>query len=136
LYPLFYECTNQDVVIVQINPLRAEEVPTNAADILDRVNEISFNTTLMREVRAIAFVQKLFTRGKLDDNDPYKDVRLHMIEAEEIMSGLTHSSKLNADWDFLQHLFDVGRQSADDWLHAHYDKIGKETSIDLKETFL
>lgn len=135
LFPLFYECASEDIVLVQINPLHVEEVPVKAADILDRVNEISFNAGLMGEIRAIAFVHKLLEENKVPDNS-YKNVKLHLIEAQELMSALGSSSKLNAEWNFLQHLRDIGRQAASDWLDAHYDDIGQRTSVDLKSVFL
>jgi NTE family protein len=135
LFPLIYECLCKDIMVVQVNPIHIQQVPTSAHDILDRVNEISFNTTLMREVRAIAFVSKLIDNGKVK-SDEYKSMKIHVIEAEEIMAGLGHASKFNADWEFLRHLKDVGRQSADEWIQKNYDKIGVESSIDVKEYFL
>ena len=134
IFPLIYGAESQDVVIVQINPLNLEEVPTTPNDILDRVNEISFNSALMREMRAIAFVSKLKETGKLNSN--YKNMRIHIIDAEEILSGLGRMSKLNADWDFFNYLFDTGIQATQDWLEENYDKIGEESSINIKEVYL
>ncbi len=130
LFPLFYHCACRDVVIVQINPLYVEEVPTQASDILDRVNEISFNAALMGEIRSINFVHKLLREHKVSE-EQYKDVLVHMIEAQELMQALGSSSKLNADWDFLQHLRDIGRQAASDWLDTHYKDLGKRSSLSL-----
>jgi NTE family protein len=135
LFPLVYDCSSKDILIVQVNPIHVQQVPISAHDILDRVNEISFNTTLMREVRAIAFVSKLIQQGKVSEEE-YRHIKVHVVEAEEIMAGLGHSSKFNADWEFLRHLKDVGRQAAEDWLHKHYDKIGRESSVDVQEYFL
>lgn len=135
VYPLFYHCTCADVVLVQINPLFVEEVPTHAADILDRVNEISFNAGLMAEMRAINFVHKLLAKNRVSENE-YKNVLVHQIEAQELMGAMGASSKLNADWMFLQHLRDIGKQAASDWLAAHYDDIGQRSSVDLGALFL
>lgn len=135
LFPLFYSCACEDVVLVQINPLLTEEVPLQAADILDRVNEISFNSGLMAEMRAIDFVRKLLDENQVP-RGRYKDMKVHLIEAQDLMGSLGRSSKLNADWGFLQHLRDIGRQAAEDWLVAHYDDIGVRPSIDLKAAFL
>ena len=135
LYPLFYKCASSDIIIVQVNPLTIEEAPTHAAEILDRVNEISFNSSLMREVRAIEFVKRLLDGHKVSEHQ-YKDIKLHLIEAQELMLELGRGSKLNADWDFLQHLHLVGRQQADDWLQAHGDKVGRESSVDMEEVYL
>lgn len=134
IYPLIYNCRCQDVILVQINPLYVEDVPTGASDILDRLNEINFNATLMREMRAMAFVSRLKQQGKLDDN--YKDMRLHMIDAQEIIGELGRNSKLNADWQFLQYLSETGEQAALDWLDAHYDDLGKRSSVDVEDVFM
>ncbi len=134
IYPLIYNDQSLDVVIVQINPLYVEDVPTQASEILDRINEISFNATLMREMRAIAFVSKLKGQGKLQSE--YKDMHIHMIEADEILGGLGRMSKLNPDWDFLNYLHEAGMQSAQNWLDTHYEDIGKRSSVDLRKIFL
>lgn len=135
LFPVIYGCGSTDIVIVQINPINIDEVPTKANEILDRVNEISFNSTLMREVRAIAFVTKLIDNNHLKHN-AYKNMKLHIIQDEDVMAGLGSASKFNADWDFLIHLREVGWQTADDWINKNFDKIGKESSIDIKSLFL
>ena len=135
LYPLFYETQSEDVLIVQINPVHIEEVPTEASEILDRVNDISFNASLMPEIRAVTFVKKLIEQGKLP-KDKYKDVRLHLIETQQLMSNLSRSSKLNADWDFLSHLHVAGRQMGQDWIKANYQHVGVKSSINVEEIYL
>src|SRR5689334_21211126 len=107
LYPLIYNCDSRDLVIVQVNPLARNEVPTSARDILNRINEISFNSTLMREMRALATVSKFLREGSLDD-ERYKDIHVHQIEAETEMRLLGTSSKMNADYDFLCYLRELG----------------------------
>jgi NTE family protein len=135
LFPLIYNCASRDVIIVQVNPLTCDEVPTSAREILDRVNEISFNSTLMREMRAVAFVTDLLDRGHLADTG-YKRMLVHWIDAEAEMKGLGVASKLNADWDFLCHLKAIGRRTAEAWLDRHFDSIGQASSVDIKEKFL
>ena len=135
IFPLIYGTQSQDVVIVQINPLGCDRVPTTAAEIMNRVNEISFNSSLMREMRAISFVTDLIDEQKLDSNS-YKRINVHWIEAEKQMRGLGVSSKLNARMDFLLHLKAIGRKAADDWLAGHFDHIGHRSTIDIKEKFL
>lgn len=135
IYPLVYNTDCNDVVLVQINPVHVQEVPTDATEILNRINEISFNATLMREMRAIAFVAKLIDDGKLEQ-EGYKKLNIHMIEAEEIMSSLSNSSKMNADWDFLCYLRDIGRQAAEDWLKKNFEHIGVKSSLDIRSYFL
>lgn len=135
LYPLFYETQSEDVLIVQINPVQIEEVPTEASEILDRVNDISFNASLMPEIRAVMFVKKLIEQGKLPP-DKYKDVRLHLIETQQLMSNLSRSSKLNADWDFITHLRASGQQMGEEWIKANYKHVGVKSSIDVEKIYL
>ncbi|MFZ5784366.1 MAG: patatin-like phospholipase family protein [Pseudomonadota bacterium] len=135
IFPLIYGAETADVLIVQVNPLGCDRVPTTATEIMNRLNEISFNSSLMREMRAIAFVTDLIDGGKLDSNQ-YKRVNVHWIEAEAQMRGLGVSSKLNARMDFLLHLKAIGRDVADRWLAAHFDAIGERSTIDIKEKFL
>lgn len=135
IFPLIYGTATQDVVIVQINPLGCDRVPTTAAEIMNRLNEISFNSSLMREMRAISFVTDLIDGQKLDSN-AYKRINVHWIESEKHMRGLGVSSKLNARMDFLLHLKAIGRQAADEWLRSHFSAIGLRSTIDIKEKFL
>ncbi len=135
IFPLIYGADAPDVVIVQVNPLGCDKVPTSAPEIMNRLNEISFNSSLMREMRAISFVTDLIDEGKLASNQ-YKRINVHWIEAEKQMRGLGVSSKLNARMDFLLHLKEIGRQVAGQWIATHFDAIGQRSSIDIKEMFL
>ncbi|MHA7775966.1 patatin-like phospholipase family protein [Roseibium sp. M-1] len=130
LYPLFYATETPDVVLIQINPLERREVPKTAREIVNRVNEISFNSTLLRELRAIDFVTRLIEEGKLSRND-YTRVFMHRISADELKP-MQSSSKLNAEWTFLTKLRDLGRKTAADWLERHYDDIGQCSTLDLR----
>jgi NTE family protein len=135
LYPLFYHTKTPDVLIVQINPINIPELPKTAQTILDRINTLSFNSSLMREMRAIHFVTSLIDSG-FDDNGRLKRVNMHTIDAEEHLGKLSVSSKINADWDFLQSLFKLGRDKAEVFLNQHYDKIGVGSSTDIAAKFL
>ncbi|MCA8909817.1 MAG: patatin-like phospholipase family protein [Rhodospirillaceae bacterium] len=135
IFPLIYRTDCADVMLVQINPLNRDEIPTTAADIWNRVNEISFNSTLMREMRAIAFVTRLIEQERLDPT-AYKALRMHAIADEAEMTGLGVASKMNAEMDFLLHLKTVGRAAADRWLAEHGDAIGQRSSLDFAATFL
>jgi len=135
LFPLIYECGSPDILIVHINPLTREEIPRTATDILNRLNEITFNSSLMREMRAIAFVTRLIDEGKII-NEPLKRMLIHAVDAEDFMCGLSVSSKMNADWDFLTLLRDVGRRRAADWIDHNFDKIGVESTIDIRDVYL
>jgi NTE family protein len=135
IFPLVYNCESPDIVIVQVNPLSRPEVPTSARDILNRINEISFNSTLMREMRAVATVSKFIKAGALDE-ERYKDIHVHVIEDEAEMRVLGSSSKMNADFRFLTFLRDLGRSAAGRWIEAVYKDVGVRSSIDVFETFL
>lgn len=134
LFPFFADHQTCDVVIVQINPIERKGVPKTAREILDRVNEISFNGSLLKELRTIYFVRRLLDEGKLDRKN-FARVHVHIIEAQEEMSKLGASSKMNAEWAFLRHLFEVGRKSADAWLTQNYNNVGRCSSVDLRAMF-
>ena len=134
LFPLIYKSMCRDVVLVQVNPLRREDVPTTPSEIVDRVNEISFNSSLMREMRAIAFVTDLLDKDAV--HGPYKRLLMHRIEPAAEMAQYGASSKLNAEWTFLHHLRDLGRASAADWLDRKYAAIGERSTIDLRADYL
>jgi NTE family protein len=135
LFPLIYNCESADIVTVHINPLFRKEVPRAAGDILNRINEISFNSSLMREMRAVSFVTKLITQNRVVDGG-LKRVLIHSIAADEFMGALSPTSKYNADWDFLIFLRDQGRKCAGDWIAKNFVKLGVESSIDVDQSYL
>jgi NTE family protein len=135
IYPLIYNSESRDVLLIHINPRERAELPTTATEIMNRVNEISFNSSLMREMRAISFVTKLVD----DSPDEFKTLKrmlAHSIAADEIMSELGVASKLNGDWDFLTYLRDEGRDHADKWLALNFDRLGRESTIDIRKEYL
>jgi len=129
IFPLIYDCTTPDVVIVRINPIRRADLPRTGREILNRVNEISFNGSLLRELRAIGFVTRLIDQGLIKQG-ALKRVLVHGIDAEDYMAGLGYSSKLNPAWDFLLHLRDLGRASAGRWLETSFDRLGAVSSLE------
>ncbi|TDM05528.1 MAG: patatin [Ideonella sp. MAG2] len=135
LWPLIYGTPSDDVLLVQINPRVREGIPRTAADIADRVNEITFNASLVAEMRAIAFVQKLLKERRVDPTH-YKSLRMHRIADEAGLAPLDASSKLNTDPRLLQSLFELGRQAASTWLAHHAQDVGHRSSMDLTETYL
>ena len=137
LFPLFKEPLPGDVVIVNINPLEREEIPKTPQQIRNRVNEISFNSTLLRELRAISFVHKLLDDGWLKDEfrKKLRDIRIHSIRSDEIMADYDIASKFRTDWPFLSELKDRGRNVADAWLEKNFDAIGSASSVNLREMF-
>jgi NTE family protein len=135
LYPLIYNTDSDDIMLVRINPLKREANPTRSIDIIDRLSEITFNASLVGEMRAIAFVKKLIKERKLD-RSRYKDLNMHMIADDDGMLPYNASSKFNTDWAFLQELHHVGRRAAEDWLASHRDQVGKESTFSIEEVFL
>jgi len=135
IFPLIYGSATNDVVIVHINPLNRDEIPKTARDIMNRINEISFNSSLMREMRAIAFVSHLIEDGQLRD-DKHRRMLIHSIQDEAFMTSLGVTSKLNADWGFMIKLRDVGRACASKWLDEHFDDLGARSSTDIRDVFL
>ena len=135
LWPLFYNTPSVDLVLVKINPLVREDTPDTPEDIADRVNEITFNATLVGEMRAIDFVGRLIEQGRLADTD-YKQLRLHMVADDAGLAPLRASSKVNTDRSFLLALHALGRGAAQRWLTAHRADVGVRSSLDLRSSFL
>ena len=135
IFPLIYECESRDVLLVHINPISRRNVPMDAVSILDRVNEISFNASLMREMRAIAFVSDLIDRSQLVDRD-MKRMLIHAISAEESLEGLSMHSKLVPEWDLISRLHNLGRDHATAWLGDHFDSLGRTSTVDLEDRYL
>lgn len=131
LFPLFQTTKSQDIVIVQVNPIERQKTPKSAQEIQNRINEISFNSSLLRELRSIEFVHRLLEENKLD-TDHYANILVHRIEATEKINPLSASSKVNSEWSFLTHLRDIGRDSARVFLEEHFDNLGVESSLDLE----
>ncbi len=130
LYPFFYNFPSDDIIIVQINPIVRPGVPKTAADINNRINEITFNSSLMHELRSIDFVSRLLESRKLDPNE-YRNMHLHMIQARKRMRPLDASSKMNTEWAFLKHLFSIGRDAAARWLAD----LGVRSSVEIRSLF-
>ncbi len=131
LWPLYHEGGAPDLLLVQINAILRPEVPTTATDIMNRLNEISFNASLMSEMRAIDFVQRLLESGRLEQ-PRYRRIFLHCIDDEDRMREFKLSTKLNGDWEFLQVLRRYGRQAADRFIAEHFDRLGRESTLDIK----
>jgi len=135
LYPLIYQADGLDMLLVRLNPLRRDDKPTRSIDIIDRLSEITFNASLISEMRAIAFVRKLLAERKLDPGR-YKGLHMHMVADDEGMAGFGASSKFNTDWAFLQALHKLGHRAATDWLKAHRQDVGQRSTFDIDAVFL
>lgn len=135
LFPFFRTGEGGDILLVQTNPVMREQTPQTARDILNRVNEITFNASLASEFRAISYVNRMLgsrlLRRLTGRSSP--EIRLHRIAAGEEFLDLTSSSKFNVDWSFFQHLRDIGREAADAFLVKSYRSIGRRSTLDLKK---
>lgn len=134
LFPLFAPDLPSDILIVNINPLRREDLPTTARAIQNRVNEISFNSSLFRELRAVSFVQRLLETGTVA-SDAMKKIHVHMIADDALMRQLSVATKSVPVPQVLHHLRDAGDRACDNFINQHGDKIGLESSADLVEMF-
>jgi NTE family protein len=132
IYPLVYECEARDILLVHITPSKRPGVPTTSPSIMNRMQEISFNTSLIREMRMIASYNKLIDQGQMGGG---KRMLMHLIEAEEFIRAFSWSSRLNADWDFVLHLCNIGRAHADQWLTANFHRLGIESTVDLETKY-
>jgi NTE family protein len=131
LWPFFYETRTQDLLLIQINPIERPDTPKTARDILNRMNEITFNSSLLKELRAISFVDRLLEQGVLPP-DRYKSIRLHIIDGGEFLNDLTASSKFNAEWKFITYLRDAGREAASRFHAMHNATIGERPTADMR----
>ncbi|MDX6748524.1 patatin-like phospholipase family protein [Geminicoccaceae bacterium 1502E] len=135
IFPLIYGCESRDVVIVHINPLERPGVPRTAEEIMNRLNEISFNSSLMREMRAIAFVTRLIDEGEIQGSR-MKRMLIHGILSDAVTKNLPAMSKMNADWGFLTHLRELGREHAAAWLEASFARLGRDSTVDVRALYL
>ncbi|MEW9921863.1 patatin-like phospholipase family protein [Marimonas sp. MJW-29] len=134
LFPLFNQNLPDDVVIININPLERDDLPVTPKQIQNRINEISFNSSLLRELRAIEFVQRLLDRGTIEEGTMSR-VRVHMIADDVLMEQLSVATKLVPNPAIIAALREAGERAAEAFLEQHKDKIGTESSVDLREMF-
>ena len=138
LWPLFYDPVPSDVLIVSLNPFRRAMTPHSPGEILDRLNEISFNAPLTAELRAVAFVQKLIGDGLLKETarGRFRNMLIHSIGADRWLDDLSMASKTETEWSFLEDLRQRGRRAADHWLGASFDDVGVRSSTDIHAEYL
>lgn len=127
--PLIQECDSSDTLLVQINPIEREGIPQSARDIINRLNEVAFNSVLMKELRMIAVLRQVVDSVK-GEGARWAKMRIHRI-ASSYMKELGYSSKLNAEWPFLCMLRDEGRQTADTFLNEHGKDLNHRSSFNL-----
>lgn len=127
--PLVRECESRDTLLVAVNPVEREGTPRSAREILDRLNEVSFNATLLKELRMIALLRQVADAGS-GEGARWAGMRMHLI-ASKALAKLGASSKFNAEWDFLTMLHGEGRSSAESFLETNGKSVGKSSSLNL-----
>lgn len=127
--PLIRECVSNDTILVQINPVERPGTPRTARDILNRLNEVSFNAVLLKELRLLALLQQVEIPDGWEGARWARN-RMHRISSDKMIE-LGYSSKLNAEWAFLTMLRDEGRQCADAFLKEHGADLGRRSTYDL-----
>lgn len=127
--PLVRECSANDTILVQINPVKRRRTPTTASAIASRVNEISFNAPLLKELQMIALLQQVADLGHCE-GQLWARMRMHRIESD-YLNELDYASKMNAEWAALTALRDEGIKAADTFLAEKGHHLGKRASLDL-----
>jgi NTE family protein len=135
IFPFFRTTNTEDVLVVQINPLVRQATPTSSSEIMNRINEITFNSSLIGEYRAIEFVARLIDHGKLPRGtgpDEYRRINVHRIVLDRFGTHFDAFSKLSTDYDFFEMLRLSGRRAARRFLDEHFDDIGVKSTVDLR----
>lgn len=135
IFPLIDGCETSDIVVIQLTRSHLPYVPMTLKDIRLRDREISFNLSLLREMRAIAFITHLIDTGKIVPGS-VKRLHMHLIRNEEVFSYLPLDTAYNTNWDFLQYLFYWGRRTAHQWLEENFDNIGTKSTVNLEHEFV
>ncbi|MES2513033.1 MAG: patatin-like phospholipase family protein, partial [Bacteroidota bacterium] len=136
IFPLITNTNLHDIVLIKINSVNISSVPTSARDIADRVNEISFNSSLINEMKLIHYRNELLRNGILkSDEKSNREIFVHTISGYDALSQLSYSSKMNTSWDFLLSLKERGRQTATKWLESDYKQVGIKSTFDVEEHF-
>lgn len=136
IFPLITNTSIHDVVLIKINSININSVPTTARDIADRVNEISFNSSLINEMKLIHYRNELLRNGILKvDDKANREIFVHTISGYDALSQLSYSSKMNTSWEFLLQLKEKGREIASQWLETDFKQVGLKSTFDVEEHF-
>ena len=136
LAPLIERCDSRDIVLVQLNPLSRAHFPQSVQEIAERASELNFNASLLAQMRALDFIDRMIERGDLVEGAGYQSVRLHRIDGGKPMQELSAGSKMSADAAMMDRLFYEGRAAALKWLKRHFDALGSESTIDIRRDYV
>lgn len=134
LFPLFETPSTRDILVVQINPIERPGAPRTSREIIARMNEITFNSSMLLELRAIDFVGRLVDEGRLE-SDRYRKMLMHVVSDDAALVPLGAGAGLNTGEAFLEQLFQIGRLACDRWLDAHFDDLGERSTVNLRRMF-
>lgn len=139
VYPLIFDCKGEDILMVLLQPMEGREVPTSSSAINQRMTELGFQSTFLREMRAISYTrqqakEKFFSASTIERR--FKSLRFHMIESGEVLSSLEQASKYDTRQAFLRGLKERGQAEADAWLGSNFQVIGRKPSCDIEAMFL
>jgi NTE family protein len=123
IFPLINDCTAKDILVVQLTKGRPSKVPMRSEEITDRFNEITLNSCLIREIRAIYLITRLIDEGKISD-PAMRRINLHIIKDNEFFSDLSAASKMNTGWPFMSKLRRAGFRAGQRWIEEHFDSLG------------
>jgi len=135
IFPFFRTTTTEDVLVVQINPLVRHSTPMSSSEIMNRINEITFNSSLLSEYRAIEFVARLIDQGRLPRGTgpgEYRRINVHRILLDRFGTHFDSFSKLSTDYDFFDMLHTSGIRATRRFLDEHFDDMGKKSTVDLR----
>lgn len=135
LRPLIQHCESADLMLVQINPLRIGATPRTPGDIDERVKELTFNASLLTQMRTIESVNVLLAQGALR-SPSFRAVRMHRIDGGQEIRAFPGSSRTSTDAAMIDALFRMGRRAAADWLERHYQALGRHGTVDIRADYL
>lgn len=135
IYPLIDHTDSNDILLLKVNPVVINDVPKTVAEIQDRINDISFNSSLMAEMRMVYFKEKILKMG-YDLRGRLRKIYFHSISADKVLDDFSLASKFNASWHFLNILRLKGRESASLWIDQNYQHLGYRSSIDIRKVFV
>jgi NTE family protein len=134
IFPFFRTTDTEDVVIVSINPVQRNMTPHTQNEIINRINEITFNSSLIAEYRAIDFVTRLIDQGRLPrgrGTGEYRRINVHRIALDSAFKELTADSKLDSDFAFFELLHNGGQHAGQEFLSRHFDDLGVRSTVDI-----
>ncbi len=136
LLPLINHCDSSDIIVVQINPLKRENAPQTPQEIMDRVNELTFNASLLSQMRTIDFINRLIADGRLQEGASYRSLFLHRIDGGEALEDLPASSKMSASTAMIEQLFSMGQAAAKRWLRRHFEALGQQGTVNIRRDYV